>query len=54
MRHVNHPAGLKWHRDRNRELAAILGRAALDDLVVDSTILTPTQIAMVIKVAASW
>lgn len=54
IRHVNDPVGLEWHLNRNRELAAILERAAVDDLVVDSTILTPTQIAMAIKVAANW
>lgn len=54
MRHVNDPSGLVWHRDRNRELAVILERAALDNLVIDTTVLTPTQTAMAIKVAADW
>ena len=36
------------------QLAAILDRAALEDLVLDSTNLTPTQIATAIKVAARW
>jgi hypothetical protein len=54
MRHAYDPTGLEWHLHRNRELSAILERAALDDLVLDSTNLTPTQIATAIKVAAGW
>ena len=54
LRHANDPTGLEWHLNRNREIAAILQRIALDDLVVDSTNLTPPQIATVIKVAAGW
>jgi hypothetical protein len=54
MRHANDPAGLEWHLHRNRELSAILDRADLDDRVVDSTNLTPTQIATTIKIAVGW
>ena len=54
IRHANDPTGLEWHLHRNRELATILERAALEDLVLDSTNLTPTQIATAIKIAAGW
>lgn len=53
-RHVNDPSGLVWHLHRNRELAKILEHAALDNLVIDTTVLTPTQTAVAIQDAAAW
>ena len=54
VRHVNDPTGLVWHRDRTRKLAAILECAALDNLVIDTTALTPTQTAKAIRLASGW
>ncbi|MEO8908300.1 MAG: hypothetical protein ABI310_09520 [Microbacteriaceae bacterium] len=54
MRHADDEPGLAWHRRRNRELAEILDCAALDDVVIDTTLLTPKQTAIAITAAAGW
>jgi len=45
---------LVWRPQRNRELAAILERAASNDRVIDTTVLTQMATAMAIAVAADW
>lgn len=44
-RHGLEPIALTWHLDRSGELDAILDRAAIDDVVIDVTELTPAQTA---------
>ncbi len=44
-RHDRDPAGLEWHLHRSGELDAILDRAAIDDLVLEVTELSPEQTA---------
>lgn len=53
-RHHDDPAGLAWHLRRAGELAAILEGAALDDVVVDATDATPSQLARAVRAAAGW
>lgn len=53
-RHIDDPSGLVWRPQRNRELAAILERAASNDRVIDTTVLTQMATAMAIAVAADW
>jgi adenylylsulfate kinase-like enzyme len=48
-RHDRDPAGLDWHLQRSGELDAILDRAAIDDLVLDATELSPEQSAARIR-----
>jgi hypothetical protein len=43
-----------WHLHRAGELAGILAVADFDDLVLDSTVKTPRQIAHRIAIAAGW
>ena len=44
-RHSDDSAGMRWHLERAGELADILEVAALDDLVLDSSDLTPADLA---------
>lgn len=53
-RHADDPVGLRWHRARVAELAAILTDAALDDLVLDSTELTATELARIVRREVGW
>lgn len=53
-RHDNDQAGRDWHLHRAGELAGILEVADFDDLVLDSTVKTPRQIAHRIAIAAGW
>jgi adenylylsulfate kinase-like enzyme len=48
-RHDRDPEGLDWHLKRSGELDTILDRAALDDLVLDVTDLSPEQSAARIR-----
>jgi chloramphenicol 3-O-phosphotransferase len=51
---VDHPKTLEWHLARTLELADILDRVALDDLVLDTTKRTPAQLARAVHRSAGW
>lgn len=53
-RHADDDSGLRWHLARTTELAAILEAAGVDDLVVDTTGRTPTEVALEVQRAAGW
>jgi adenylylsulfate kinase-like enzyme len=53
-RHVGDEEGLAWHRSRVGELAQILELAAIDDLVLDSSHRSPTELAHIVRTAAGW
>jgi len=53
-RHADDPAGLAWHLERTGRLADILERADLNDVVVDTTGLTPREVAQQVRRAARW
>ena len=53
-RHADDHAALKWHLLRAPELAEILDATGLDDLVIDTTGVTPADIATRIRAAARW
>lgn len=48
------PDGLAWHLNRHGELAGILERAALDDLVLDSSVASPIELAHAILQQVGW
>jgi predicted kinase len=48
------PENLEWHLARAGELAGILERAALDDLVLDSSDASPAELAGTVWRAAGW
>lgn len=54
VRHVDDAETRDWHLRRAGELAAILDRASLDDLVVDTTTAAPTDVAARVRGAADW
>ena len=53
-RMVFDPEGLAWHLTRHGELAGILERTALDDLVLDSSEASPLQLAHAILQHVGW
>jgi chloramphenicol 3-O-phosphotransferase len=53
-RHAGDEAARDWHLQRAGELAGILAAANCDDLVLDSTTMTPHEVAFEIAVAAGW
>lgn len=53
-RHAYDNAARDWHLHRAGELGAILETADFDDLVLDSTTMTPRQVALEIAGAAGW
>lgn len=53
-RHSEDAAGLAWHVARAAELAGILERAGLDEVVIDSTDLDAAGVASAVRVAAGW
>ncbi|MFJ4654743.1 hypothetical protein ACIP5Y_26010 [Nocardia sp. NPDC088792] len=53
-RHAGDPEGLAWHLARFGELSAVLDAAALDDVVVDTSGLSPVDVARQVRRAAGW
>lgn len=53
-RHRDDPAGLEWHLARSGELAGILERVALDDLVLDGSERSTAELAGMVREAAGW
>jgi chloramphenicol 3-O-phosphotransferase len=53
-RHADDPEGLEWHLHRAGELAGILEAAALDVVVVDTTVAAPQEVARRVREAAGW
>lgn len=53
-RHADDPDALRWHLARAGELARVLEARAVDDLVLDSSEVTPTELAEAIRHAAGW
>ena len=53
-RMVFDPDGLAWHLNRHGELAGILERTALDDLVLDSTEASPLLLAQTLLRRVGW
>jgi hypothetical protein len=53
-RMVFDPDGLAWHLNRHGELAGILERTALDDLVLDSSEASPLELAHAILQKVGW
>jgi adenylylsulfate kinase len=53
-RHHDRPAELNWHLDRCEQLHTILETASAEDFVVDTTDLTPIQVAAALLDGAGW
>ncbi|ACQ78330.1 conserved hypothetical protein [Beutenbergia cavernae DSM 12333] len=53
-RHDDDPDGLRWHLARRGELEAILDAAQLEDVLVDTTRLSPRDAAERIAASADW
>lgn len=53
-RHRGAEAELRWHLARTVELARILGRAGVDDLVLDASDESPGALAARVRAAAGW
>jgi hypothetical protein len=53
-RHAGDDAVRDWHLHRAGELAGIIEVAGFGDLLLDSTTMTPRQVALEIAVAAGW
>lgn len=53
-RHRDDPSGLDWHLARAVELESILDAAGLDDIVLDTTDVGPTDVARSVMSAAGW
>jgi chloramphenicol 3-O-phosphotransferase len=53
-RHRDDPEALAWHLARVGELAGILERSAVDDVVLDTSDAAPRDLARAIRVAAGW
>ncbi|WP_375432344.1 zeta toxin family protein [uncultured Friedmanniella sp.] len=53
-RHVDDPAGLRWHLQRTTSLTAVLDRARLDDVEVETTGRTPLEVAREVQRHAGW
>lgn len=53
-RHADDASGLSWHLARTTELAAILDAAGINDLFVDTTGRTPTEVALEVQRAVGW
>jgi chloramphenicol 3-O-phosphotransferase len=53
-RHDGDPEGLEWHLARAGNLTNILDGSALDDLVLDSSESSATELARVVRRAAGW
>ncbi|MET9487363.1 hypothetical protein [Nocardia sp. NPDC006630] len=53
-RHAGDPAGLAWHLARAGELAGILDAAGVDDISVDTSGLTPAEVAGEVRRVAGW
>ena len=53
-RHHDDPDGLQWHLARAGQLAQLLEAASFDDLVLDSSRLSVTELARRVRLAAGW
>ncbi|KRV48398.1 hypothetical protein AQ490_25515 [Wenjunlia vitaminophila] len=53
-RHAREPEALQWHLDRSTELDGILGRAAVDDFIIDTTTGSVSDAAASVIKAANW
>ncbi len=53
-RHLDDAHALAWHSARAPELAAIIDRAGLGGHAIDTTSLTPAEVAAVIADRAGW
>lgn len=54
FRHREDPQGLMWHLDRVGTLTDILEGAGIDDLVLDSSDISPVELAAAVRRAAGW
>ncbi|AAT89868.1 hypothetical protein ATY41_04740 [Leifsonia xyli subsp. xyli] len=54
FRHRDDSAGLDWHLARAGDLEAILDRSAGDDLVLDPSEASPSELARNVRVTAGW
>jgi len=54
LRHATDPEAHTWHQARAIELESILAAAGVDDLVLDSTSVTATELAATTRRAAGW
>ena len=54
QRHIADPEALQWHLTRVTELAQILESVALDDLVLDSSDRSATELGHIVRRAAGW
>lgn len=54
MRHRNDEEGLEWHLQRSAELNMILVEAGVDDSIVDTSTLSPEEVAGRILASTTW
>ncbi|WP_158866988.1 AAA family ATPase [Leifsonia sp. AG29] len=54
FRHRDDPGGLAWHLRRVGELSAILDGVVGHDLVLDSSVTAPADLARKVRAAAGW